>query len=774
MEKIFDYLEGIFDTLKDNGFFILLAVLFPVLLYKFGAGQEIILDLTSQQRNNTNFFVVASFLFLELCIWCVPTLSIHIFIWLTRISENRKLPILDKLLDLYNAKPKSNQIKKIFQVPVRYIAVLPWIIFICSMANVFYEKKVMIIIIIFLIGTIKCLDCYTSAITKSFDTTFLQLKKYWEIIFLLLVLIVEYVIFLLNKNSQYDSVIFSANIIGVLLSYVFFLVKENSEDFPDGDRRKMLMIHLKTFYMHILLLSIAIGTMFYYFIKQVNGTLYEVSPITIATMIMGFYILIIELLITSQILLTNLTMYGFGDRRLRFRIYRLLIFCFSFLWIFLIFRSTNPHAITKTQVKEQEKSFIRQDLYTHFSQWYQSSERSKQGDSLEVYMVSGQGGGSRAGYWFMSSMFELNTFHTDFYNNLYSISTVSGSSSGAEMFLASKEYYKIRDPKCQRELANAIYRRNYLSGALYGLLIGDFLESITGRLGMSERDRNYYFQQEELAAFEDAMRRIDKSKEHRGSSVKDFFNRDFMYHYNQQDKKYKMPLFFINSTIVENGKKAVFSPVELNTPIHTINYKGQNDYALLTYFEDAYGIFRKCDWSFNKELPMSACVNTSQSFPLINAYSYLHGVGRLADGGLFENSGTSTTVEIYSALKKYVSRNKLPVKFTLITILNGEIDDEQAVDFKRASILNTLTVISKNPFTGHELMALKQLHKQVVILNEDHNDKLFTIKPTGKYNLSRILSERTLKKMSDDLDSVKVNSKIFNLEDNDKDIETFH
>ncbi len=68
MEKIFDYLEGIFDTLKDNGFFIFLAIIFPVLLYKFGAGQEIILDLTSQQRNNTNFFVVSSFLFLELSI----------------------------------------------------------------------------------------------------------------------------------------------------------------------------------------------------------------------------------------------------------------------------------------------------------------------------------------------------------------------------------------------------------------------------------------------------------------------------------------------------------------------------------------------------------------------------------------------------------------------------------------------------------------------------------------------------------------------------------
>lgn len=67
----------------------------------------------------------------------------------------------------------------------------------------------------------------------------------------------------------------------------------------------------------------------------------------------------------------------------------------------------------------------------------------------------------------MSSMFELSTAHKNFYKNLDSISTVSGCSSGAEMFLASKEYYNISDLKSQRELAKRIYRKNYLSGALY-------------------------------------------------------------------------------------------------------------------------------------------------------------------------------------------------------------------------------------------------------------------------------------------------------------------
>ncbi|KMQ61372.1 hypothetical protein ACM46_15190 [Chryseobacterium angstadtii] len=767
MEKLFDYLEGLLDTIKDNGLFIFLAVLFPVLLYKFGAGEEIILDLTSRDMmESRNFFVIASFLFLGLSIWCIPTLSIYIFKAFTRVPSDRVLPILDKLLDLYNAKPKSNQMRKILQVPVRYIAVLPWIIFIISLVNVYYGKKTMIITILALAVVIKLLDYYSKILTKSFDTTFLQLKKFWEIICLVLILVFEYGILQLGVKGYYTSLIVFANITGVLLAYIFFLVKENSEDFPDGDPRKMKMIHDKTFCMHGLLLLISVGVMIFYFTKQINGTLNTVSPITIGTMIMSFYILIIELFITSQMLLANLMIKGFSDNRFRFRVYKGVVVSFALLWIILLFSSTNPHTITQNPVKDQNEYFVRENLYNHFSEWYKRRGPDPKTGELEVFLVSGQGGGSRAAYWFMSNMFELDSHRKDFYKNLYSISTVSGSSSGAQMFLASKEHYRLSE-KAKRDVARNIYTRNYLSGALYGLLIGDFFETIAGLFGMQERDRNFYFQMEEQKAFLEAHKKVKvwSAKD----SVKYFFSRDYMYYYNRKKSKYNIPLFFLNSAIVENGKKAVFSPVQLNAPIDIVNNGISNDYALFTLYEDAYGIYRKCDWSANKEIPMSACVNASQSFPLINAYSFLHGVGRLTDGGFFENSGTSTTQEIYTALKKYVNENKLPVKFTMINILNSKTDSDHAVNYSRASILNTATAILNNPFKGHEVLAVKQLHKQVVLMNSDGKDRIITLIPTGKYNLTRILSEKSVSKMRIDLDSVKKHSDIFRLKDTMRD-----
>lgn len=766
MEKLLNFLESIFDTIKDNGLFIFLAVLFPILLYQVGAGEEIILDLSYQtDGKNKVFFAVASFLFLGLSIWCIPTISIYLFKFLTKVPSEKVEPILDKLLDLYNAKPKSNNVRKILQVPVRYLAIMPWLIFIFSLMNVYYGKGSMIVVGLLLFIVIKVLDFYSPLLTTTIDTKFLQFKKYWELIVLALILLIEYIILQFGTGKGYTYTIVFANILGVLLSYIFFLVKENSEDYPDGDKRKMKMIHRKTFYTHIFLLLIAVGTMAAYYIKQENGTINHISPITIGTMVMSFYILIIELLFTSQILLANVMIKSFENTGLRFRLYKLFITVFVIGWVVLLFNSTNTHAIVKSQVNNPKDYFRRQTIEDHFDAWYK--ERIPIGNSsLEVYLVSGQGGGSRAGYWFLSNMYELDK-DSGFYKNLYSISTVSGSSSGAQMFLASKKYYGSISPSDQQEIAKNIYTKNYLSSALYGLLIGDFLESLKGAVGEEERDRNYYFQKEEERAFINAHR-MAGVKSIRKEKPENYFTRDYMYHYNKrpENKEYDTPLFFLNTAIIENGKKAVFSPVQLNAPLKFSNRVAgvktpAPDYALFTLYEDAYGIFRNCEWSLNKEIPMSACVNASQSFPIINAYSFLHGVGRLADGGVFENSGTSTTMDIYVTLKKHVKKEGYRVKFTLINILNGPIDNDRAVDYAPASILNTVTVMSKNPFTGHELMAVKQLHKRVALMEDNVNDRIFTVQPTGKYSLSRILSDTTISKMRKDLDSVMVNNSLY-------------
>ena len=158
MEKFFNFLGAIVNTIRHNGFFIFLAIIFPILIYQFGAGEEIIWDLTSENRKATNFFVVCSFAFLSITIWCIPAISIKLFLFLTQTDSNKYNSLLDCLLDIYNAKPTNKNSGKRPQIPVRYLSLLPWFIFILAMSNFFYNKKILIITFLTIVLFIFILD----------------------------------------------------------------------------------------------------------------------------------------------------------------------------------------------------------------------------------------------------------------------------------------------------------------------------------------------------------------------------------------------------------------------------------------------------------------------------------------------------------------------------------------------------------------------------------------------------------------------------------------
>ena len=761
MKYFFESLEKLINTIKSNGLFILLAILSPTLLYYFGAGSEIILDLTSEKNNITNFFITISFVFIGISIWCVPTFSIILFTELTLTGKNKRIAILDKLLDIYNAKSKDKNIFQRIEIEVRYLAVLPWFIFIVILINVLCDKNYTFLSTSLILITLFALDYLVKKVHKEIEKFNLKLKEYWE---LKIVTLLITILFILSILSNSAVIIIITNLFGAFFLYCSLLIKENSENFPDTDPDKQHITRLimkKTLIVHVTVLIISIASIFYLYDQQRDGTIHKISVITVINLIMSFFILIIEFLFTSQIIISMIMKKGLKDTRFRYIFYRYMISGLAIFLIGTVFNSYNLHVMRKVSMENQFKEFNgktyeeltnRETLEEYFKKWYKKRRnKSENKDSLNLYLVSGQGGGSRAGTWFLANMYKLDSDIPDFYDNLFAISTVSGSSSGAQMFLASKEIDTLRKYNDEdHTIIKKIYKKNYLSSALYGMFIGDFIESFIGG-----EDRNYYFQKEEIDAFKEAIK-ITHEKEFNkdtilNNNIENFFNMDFMSNYKR--RPYLMPLFFINSTIIENGKKVVFSPIKLNEPI--LNKKGNKKrIPPLTYYEDAYGIFRSCQWGKNKGLPLSACVNASQSFPLINAYGYLHGVGRLADGGIFENSGTSTTSEIYLALKEIIKTNKeyKNIKIKLITILNGKIDDEKSIYFERASILNTITALTKNPFTGHELMAVNQLNKLHALIDTTSNDTLIIKKLEGNFPLTRILSDKTINEILKEVD----------------------
>jgi hypothetical protein len=77
-----------------------------------------------------------------------PTAAIYLFVWMTRTPIDNKVEILDSILDTYNSKPKIKDISKNIEIEVRYLAILPWFIFICTMGKILGGSKLMFLLIL--------------------------------------------------------------------------------------------------------------------------------------------------------------------------------------------------------------------------------------------------------------------------------------------------------------------------------------------------------------------------------------------------------------------------------------------------------------------------------------------------------------------------------------------------------------------------------------------------------------------------------------------------
>jgi len=283
-----------------------------------------------------------------------------------------------------------------------------------------------------------------------------------------------------------------------------------------------------------------------------------------------------------------------------------------------------------------------------------------------------------------------------------------------------------------------LYSKNYLSSGILGLTLSDyFIDGIRCNLGNSKRDRNFYFQNEEIKSFVQSA--AFKNKYRYKDSIalaEQYFLNDYLYNY-QDTQRTDIPIFLINTTIIETGRKAIFSPIRLKN---------------FSIFEDVYDNFRDCGTNRYRALPLITCVNQGQAFPMLNTYNLIHGTGRLGDGGLYENSGTETTLELYEKLFK-IAQGIGKIKLVCITILNSPIKNEE-LSSSSNSYLGTLQFAMANPFKGRERTAIERLNN---FLNPKEYGNHPVLQPKNNYSLTRALSKQTINEMYLDL----INNKDF-------------
>ncbi len=713
---------------------MLLSLLVPVILWKVQVGRDIVVSLAEPlQHGYLNVpLLIASFSLLALSNWAIPVLAIDVWRAVTRRHVNSQ-SLYTGLIALYN----GDSVEGKQQFPIRYFASLPWVVFLYVTVTAFFPTKAFVGIgtLILLIAGIFLLDwqyrkkrvprlfqrLWDNAADGNIGAARSKALRYvasMTVLFLLFLALIGFIGYELRSSRLgLTALIIGANFIGILANYAYMKFAENV------DVKNIGLSYYVSKYIHICSLSCML--LLAVLLQSCNGGGWPVeigsfSPIFILITAISLFLFLSDVLITAQLSITWVYN-GLPSVRPIWVWYNPMIRLFALGFVFLFFfNSINSHRIRKqpAQLSQAFTADMRPSLTAYFDRWAQDRVKNP-ADTLDVYLVSGQGGGSRAAVWLFMAMNYLDSLKSTpssrFADNVFSISTVSGSTSGAAMYLADR-YLKVpAQPTSVAPRMKILYARNYLSSSFWGTLIGDGFEGIRyevfGRLWATPqafpKDRNYYFQQEEIRGYADATPSLERE------AINGFFTTDYLRPYvlphpdqpRPTDDPLKfntaLPLFFINSAIVETGQRGVFAPVNLSS------------FSLGT---DLYALFKHNNPDY--DIPLIACVNQSQAFPVINAYNYLDGAGRLIDGGIYENSGTATTLEIYETLRRHINSNPdapYKVRLVCINIVNTNMDAaKDNVRFRPASVLNTLTAAFQSPFGGHEQFSYRNILRRVV------------------------------------------------------------
>lgn len=791
MNSVVNFILSVLKSISYNGLFIILSILFPVLFFYLGAGQELVIILGEPNQFYNVGFVTLAFYLLALSMWCLPTWAIYIFSIFTNSfkTQNEKIELAERL------KAKYSNLERTDYIASRHWAVLPWIIFNITMVWIYWGKwtGIITIIIILLIAIISKRQCCQERLNvinnRKLGRFLVKHEIIVHLIFLALHLVplAIYLIFLKESDPledkytwiMYFNIIYSTLL--MIFNKLFIRILDNVEtsvlnvDNKNADNNEIQKKFNVSKKRHLIVWLVLISLIITFYILLTYNNLSLLSPIVIAIIISGFLIVNFELFFSSQLLLAKIaTNYIDNREKLRFKGYRLVVvlILISVVSTYL-FASLNKSIIrteknTKSSdIEITQSTYEQEEIDQYFENWFEARINDGTYDTSacehHIYLVSGQGGGSRAATWFIYNMWRYETQDSLFFKKLFSISAVSGSISGANMYMAAKHFNAISvknnnsDTVTIKSFVNSIYGVNYLSSGIFGLVISDYLiDGIRNKLGNSNRDRNYHFQNEEIKSFSEFVintKYIDSSEDLKNKvrdNIEQYFLKDYLENY--KGSKYEFPLFFINTAEVDKGTKAIFSPVKMDS---------------FSIYTNAYLRYRKCSTNDNKKLPLIACVNQGQAFPLINSYNLVHGVGRLADGGFYENSGTETTLEIYNRLKaikeRLVKKDSVKyskIKICCITVLNNIPQEENITDTKN-SMLSTLSFLANNPFKAREKIAISRLKNSI------EPDMYSYIRPKDEFLLTRSFSKSTLLRMYSALFNIDKNGGNENISNSD-------
>lgn len=444
-------------------------------------------------------------------------------------------------------------------------------------------------------------------------------------------------------------------------------------------------------------------------------------------------------------------------------------------WVGFLSLESNKHRIRIDVEKNIQNYYApddRMDLRSYYNQWMSYDTARK-----TIFLIAGQGGGSRAAAW---THMNLNFIDTEFVlmKNAFAFSTASGSSVGISMKLAEWRLETVlgnTNPiKYNSDTIKDLYCYNYFSNSFYGIMMGDLKEhwigkwnAILGKNKLYDIDRNYRLQKEEYIGFEKVfLKNIEITKIGIAKNIlKKHFEDDYLSFNYPKDtfvlkhfKKASQPLFFINTTMVQRGDRCVFYPIKPDQDFYPYDvYKKIKSPDCNCYLENNKKV--------NINIPLQTAVCQSQAVPVLNSMNYVNNFGNLCDGGVAENSGCGNIYTIYKKLREENICDS-NVRIVVIFLQNSELDrSETCVNTNGNSALSgAFSAIFNAGLTSYSAYWKYMLEKCVLEKSKnqpvENQDKFYVVKLSKEIILGRILNNSTIYKMRDEVEKDTVNKQI--------------
>ncbi len=507
----------------------------------------------------------------------------------------------------------------------------------------------------------------------------------------------------------------------IILIFVFFLIKFDEIGGKDRLSAYVLIFIVLTILINSLILEYKRRKekpmVFHWRSLIGNSTINAVYIMTITILLLlsfgnynrfgnGFDIVILYFIGVRMILfcLGVLARYLANAQPIHFLSFKFLVVLLTCIGVGMITRpgKGRDHYILDVVTSSQPRNTF--DAYA--DQWFRAKPFN---DTTPIYLISGQGGGSRAGCAFFTTMALLDSMLD---NNTFAMTTVSGSSNGAGFYLGIKK--ALPESKTFAELIQAsdstrlgtidsiLYQKDYISNSLFKLLFTDYARFLLGKRS-NRQSRNVALMQEEATSYHQLS---DYLKLNPITLLDSTWSSMYA-----PAAPNTLPLFMPLTYNIEYGVKAIHSPVQLPAK------RMRSFYSVL----DSIGE--------QQDLQINRSILTSQMFPIISASGSIDSFHYL-DGGIYDNLAYETLFDLYKLVlaKRDTLAPRRPI--ILISIINGNYEADLKFNQINSELDATGNAVSQSLFSNHPAA-----FKAAGILTMVPQDKFFELKifrPVGE------------------------------------------